>query len=253
MAVPKKKKININVNPPKPGNEYLKYGFERIEKLMNDADPKTKFVPRTIEFFDLDLSIKNYTENTLDLTLDGKKVPVFYLENERWGEFSKTWKFTDNDKNVPTPYITVRRSGKENGTRLGGKYRVAQNRKFRYYDVPILDDGEIIFLRFKTPEPINVDLIYDVNLFTKYRVDVNVMDELILKKFASLQEYVFVKGLPFPVLLESIDETNNIENIDGDKYIVGKYKFRLKGAIQKEEEFEITKTFRKTKISTNIV
>jgi hypothetical protein len=250
MSFPKKAKITVDVNPPKVGTEYLKYGFDRIEELMRAADVNTKFLPRTILLEDLDQSLFDYVnEEGMKLEIDNKPVPTFYMDNDRWGEFSKTWKFSDNDKNVPTPYITVRRIDKQAGTRLGTKYRVPQPRKFRYIDVPILDDGEIIYLRFKMPEPTNVDMIYEVALFTKYRVDVNKYDEQVLKNFASRQEYVFIKGNPLPLLFEGFAEANPIENIDGDRFFVSKYALKILGFIQDEKEFEITRTTRRPRIS----
>lgn len=255
MSLPKKKnvKYSINTNPPKVGTDYLKYGMDRIEELMNATDEKTKYLPRTISFEDLDQSIFDYVKNgKLKLYLDGDEVPTFYLDNDRWGEFSKTWKFMDDDKNVPTPYITVRRYDKTPGTRINNKAKIPQPRKFRYADVPILDNGEIIYLRFKMPEPTNVDMIYEISLFTKYRVDVNLYDEMVLKNFSSKQDYVFVNNTPFPLELDSIDEANPIENVDGDRFLVSKYRIKLKGFIQDENEFEITKTIRKTKIGINV-
>lgn len=250
MSFPKKAKITVDVNPPKVGTEYLKYGFDRIEELMRAADVNTKFLPRTILLEDLDQSLFDYVnEDGMKLEIDNKSVATFYMDNDRWGEFSKTWKFSDNDKNVPTPYITVRRIDKQAGTRLGTKYRVPQPRKFRYMDVPILDDGEIIYLRFKMPEPTNVDMIYEVALFTKYRVDVNKYDEQVLKNFASRQEYVFIKGNPLPLLFEGFAEANPIENIDGDRFFVSKYALKILGFIQDEKEFEITRTTRRPRIS----
>lgn len=254
MSLPKKNvKYSIDTNPKKIGIKYLKYGMDRIETLMNKTDEKTKYLPRTIEFEDLDQATFDYIDNgDLILVLDGEKVPSFYLENDRWGEFSKTWKFMDNDKNVPTPYITVRRTDKLPGTRLNNKKRVPQPRKFRYMDVPILDEGEVIYLRFKMPEPTNVDMVYEISLFTKYRVDVNEFDQKMLKHFASTQNYIFVKGTPFPLLLDSMEEANSIENIDGDRFYVSKYIVKLLAFIQDEKEFEITKTVRKTKLNYSI-
>lgn len=255
MAMPKKKQVkhSIDTNPPKVGTEYLKYGMDRIEELMNKTDEKTKYLPRTILLDDLDDSIFTYVdEGKMDLVIDGKNVPTFYLENDRWGEFSKTWKFTDDDKNVPFPYVTVRRTNKAPGTRLGNKARIPQPRKFRYMDVPILDKGEVIYLRFKMPEPTNVDLTYEVSLFTQYRVDVNDYDQLVLKNFSSFQDYVWVKGTPFPVKLEGIEEANTIENIDGDRFYVSKYNLKLSGYILDEKEFEITKTIRKTRLGYSV-
>jgi hypothetical protein len=252
MSLPKKKQVkySIDTNPPRVGTKFLEYGFDRIEDLMNKTDEKTKYLPRTILLEDLDQAVFDYINSDgLKIYIDGEEVPTFYLENERWGEFSKTWKFSDDDKNVPTPYITVRRTAKAKGTRLGTKHRIPQPRKFRYCDVPILDEGEVIYLRFKMPEPTNVDLTHEISLFTKYRVDVNKFDETVLKSFASQQAYVWVKGNPFPLMLDGMEEANTIENVDGDRFYVSKYTTKVLGFIQDEKEFEITKTLRKTKIS----
>jgi hypothetical protein len=249
MALPKKVKLTLDTNPPKVGTEYLKYGMERIEELMRLTDTKTKYLPRTIALEDLDQALFDYVNRDgMKLTIDNKLVPTFYLDNDRWGEFSKTWKFMDNDKNVPTPYITVRRIDKQKGTRLGGKNRIPQPRKFRYMNVPILDNGEVIYLQFRMPEPVNVDMIYEVALFTKYRVDVNQYDEQVLRNFASRQEYLYIKGSPMPLHFEGFAEANPIENIDGDRFFVSKYALKILGFIQDEKEFEIVKTTRRPKI-----
>jgi len=249
MALPKKKtpefKYNTEVNPPKVGTEFLKYGMDRISKLMVDSDKNSKFLPRTINLKNLDSAILKYVkEGNMKLAIDGKDVPTIYLNNERWGEFQKTWKYSDGDKNLVSPFITLRRTRKEKGTRLGGKARVAQGRTFRYLDVLISEDGEIINLRFKMPEPVNVDLSYDIRLFTKYQLDINQYDERVLRNFASIQEYIFIKGNPMPVLLDGMDEQNTVENIDGDRYFVTSYTLKTLGFIQDEKEFEITRTSR---------
>lgn len=251
MALPKKKvKYTHDITPPKIGKEYMQYGMDRLEELMRQTDVKTKFLPRTILFEDLDSAINDFVSNEkgLELVIDGDKVPVFYLTKERWGEFSKTWKFMDDDKNVPTPYITIRRIDKEPGTRLDSKYNVPQNRKFRYMDVPILDSGQVIYLRFKMPEPVNVDLTYEVTLFTKYLVDVNKFDEMVYKMFASRQAYTYINGTPLPIIHEGSDETGTMENIDGDRYYAPKHTFKLLGLIRDEKEYDIVKTTRTPRI-----
>lgn len=246
MSLPKKIKYTMDTNPPRPGSEYLHYGMDRIEELMRLTDTKTKYLPRTIELENIDQAVFDYVNlGNMKIAIDGKTVPSFYLDNDRWGEFSKTWKFMDNDKNVPTPYVTVRRIDKQPGTRLGTKYRIPQPRKFRYFTVPIMDAGEEISLIFKMPEPVNVDMTYEATLFTKYRVDVNDYDKQILKNFASRQEYLFLKGSPMPLIFEGFAEANPIENIDGDRFFVAKYALKVQGFIQDEKEFEIVKSMRK--------
>jgi len=251
MSLPKK--IIIDTNPPIVGNDYMHYGMERIEKLMNDTKLNTKYLPRTIQIEDLDQAILDFVNSEkMKLVIDGVIVPTFYLDNDRWGEFSKTWKFSDADKNVATPYITVRRTEKSKGTRLGAvKYLIPQLKKFRYYEVPIMDAGELVHLIFKTPEPINVDLKFEISLFTKYRVDINLFDEQTLKAFASSQAFVFVKNYPMPLVFEDVAENNPIENIDGDRLFVTKYTVKLMGFIQDEKDFEITKSKRTTRIGVS--
>lgn len=253
MALPKKTKLDVNLESTKIGSEYLKYGLDRIEELIQKTDKNTTYLPRTILFSDIDIAVNEYvTLGNLELVVDGVKIPTFYLENERFGEFSKTWKFMDGDKNVPTPYVTIRRTNKEKGTRLGNKWRVPQGKTFRYLDVPILDNGQVIYLRFKIPEPTNVDMTYEVSLFTKYREDVNSLDEIVFPAFASGQEYIFPKNHPMPIQLNNISEPKIVENIDGDKLYISKYTLKVLGYIQKEEEFEITRTSRKPRFGVGL-
>lgn len=248
------KSISVNNIPPSNRiKDYSSIELNRVEELMLQTNSKTKYLPRTILFEDLDLSFFEYVNSgNLELIIDGDKTPVFYLENERWGELQKTWKFVDDDKNVPTPYITVRRASKEPGTRMDGKFNVAQNMLFKYLDVPILDDGQVINLRYKMPQPTNIDFIFEVCLFTKYRVDVNKYDEQIFRKFASLQDYLFIKNYPMPLKLESYGEPRDILNIDGDKLYQAKYSIRLQGFIQDENDFKIVKTTRKPNIGLDL-
>ena len=253
MALPKKPKLTLDTNPPDIGTKYLKYGMDRIEALMDKTDENTKYLPRTILLEDLDLGLFDLiNDKGMKLTLDNKLVPTFYMDNDRWGEFSKTWRFMDDDKNVPTPYITVRRIDKQKGTRLGVKHRIPQPHMFRYHNVPIMDEGQVIFLQFRMPQPVNVDMIYEVALFTKYRVDVNSYDEQVLKNFASHQGFVWINGSPMPLLFEGFAEANPIENIDGDRFFVSKYALKILGFIQDEDEFEIVKTIRKTRVGYTV-
>lgn len=248
MSLPKKK-TDFVLNPVKIGTEYLKYGFDRIEELMQKTDQKTNYLPRTIRLRDLDAALFDFTKNKdMKLILDGKDVPTFYLSKERWGEFAKTWQFSDNDQNVLTPYITVRRTRKEPGTRVGKRFIVPQPRTFVYVDVPILDEGEVINLRFKVPEPTFVDMYYEVRLFSKYQNDINAYDEQILELFASRQAYCWTKGTPFAIHLES-NEEENVQDIKGDRMYVTVYQVKVLGYIQNEKKFQIVKTTRMPKIS----
>jgi hypothetical protein len=251
MALPRKK-TDFTLNPVKIGTEYLKYGFDRIEQLMQRTDQKTNYLPRTIKLRDLDAAFIDYVKNKdMKLILDGKEVPAFLLSKERWGEFAKTWQFVDNDKNILTPFITIKRTKKELGTRVGKRYIVPQPRTFTYIDVPIIDEGEVINLRFKVPEPTFVDMYYEVRLFTKYQENANIYDEQILNLFASRQAYCWIKGTPFAIHLEETNE-DNVQDIKGDRMKVSVFQIKLLGFIQNEKKFQIVKTTRLPKLSVTL-
>lgn len=253
MGAQKKKKTDFILNPPKIGQEYLKYGFDRIEELMVKSDKNTNYLPKAIGLKDMDQAIFDFVKNKdMKIIVDGKDVPVIFLTNERWAEFAKTWQYVDLDKNLLTPFITVVRSGEAEGTRLGKKYNYAQKRRFAYLDVPILDEGQVINLRFKIPEPINVDLTFDVRFFTKYQNDMNLFDEKVLSTFPSRQAYTFVKGNPMVIVNEGHENPNTVQDVKGDRMYVKKYSFKILGFIQKQEEFQILKTTRLPNISVGL-
>ena len=253
MGQVKKKKTDFILNPPKIGSEYLNYGFERIEELMINSDKNTNYLPKSIGLKDIDHAAFDFIKNKdMKIIIDGKDVPVIFLTNERWAEFSKTWQYVDLDKNLLTPFITVVRSNEGEGTRLGKRYNVAQRRRFRYLDVPILDEGQVINLRFKIPEPVNVDLTYDIRLFTKYQNNLNLYDEKFLMTFASRQAYTFIKGNPMVIQHEGQDNGNTVQDVKGDRMYVKKHQIKILGFIQKQEEFEIVKTTRLPNISVTV-
>lgn len=246
MAVPKKKQPIVDT-------DIRNIGVNRLRELVLNSDTNTTYLPRGIKFEDIDTSFFELVDSgNLSIVIDGKKVPVLYMTNEKWGEFERTWQYQDDDKNILTPFITVKRVNKEPGTIYGGMFTVANRKTFTYVDVPTLEDGYYIFTRYKIPQPVPVDLTYDVTLFSKYQEDVNKFDELMMTRFASRQEYLNVFGHYFPVVREGIEITDDIDDIDGNRLYKTNYEIKVMGYIQNPEEFEITKTIKRTKIELGI-
>lgn len=250
---PRKKNLSVDINPPNIGTEILEYGAERINELMALVDQNTTYLPKPIQDYDVDLAIRNFVrDHDLKLIIDKKDVPVFFLTNERWGEFAKTWVYADGDKNVPTPFLTIRKTGREEGTRLGTKWNVPNGRLFKYVDVPVLDNGEEIFLRYKINQPINTDMLFEIRFFTKYTKHVNECHKMFDKTFRSRQAYIFVKGNPMPVLMEGIGDESTISDINGDRMYVVVYTLRVQAFVLYDDDFQVVKTYRKPKFNFNI-
>lgn len=246
MALPKKRQPIVDT--------YIKsIGVERLKELIIGSDKSTTYLPKSISIEDIDISIYDkFTNDNLSLTIDGRKVPVIYMTNERWGEFEKTWQYQDDDKLLLTPFITIKRSNKEPGTIYGGMFTVANRKTFKYVDVPTLEDGYFIFTRYKIPQPVPIDLTYEVTLFSKYQQDVNKFDELMFKRFSPRQEYITVNGHYFSLLREGIDITDDLDDVDGNRLYKTTYELKTLAYLQNEEEFEITKTVKYSKVEIGL-
>lgn len=240
-----------------------KEGRERVEEIMQNSDQKSLYLPKSISIKDIDDHFFQMIDNgVLKLSLDGYKdrtdVPTIFMTNERWGEFSKTWKYVDIDKNLPPPYITVRRETIEPGTYIGVKYNIPNNKTFSYIKVPTFKDRIQGYDIYKIPQPTAIDITYDVRLFTKYLVDVNDFYSLYLKNYASRQLYLNVNGHYFTTLLDdNFDNEDSVEDIDGDKYLVKIFNITVKGYLIDERDFikieAINRIVKTTEISNQII
>ena len=104
MGIPKKFLKNINITPPSRNHE------RRMELWQEGMDASGTFVPKGGLYEDMDRDLIKLIEDELSISVEGKKVPVFFLTIQRWAEFARTWQFTDKDRNVQMPFITIVRN-----------------------------------------------------------------------------------------------------------------------------------------------
>jgi len=254
MALPKRKK---NLQPRVEildSGKFRDYDFDRVADLMEQTNDNTKYLPKTVGFFELDDAVFEFVNGgDGKIAWDGKDIPTIYMDNERWGEFEKTWKISDGDKNILTPFITVKRIDKKKGTRMGEERARIPFFKGKYMDVPIIEDGERINLRYKVPQPVNVDLTYEISLFSKDREMVNFYDENMFTLFSEEQKYVEIQKYPVRLTMESVEEKDTVQEVgEADKMFVSSFNITIHGFIINEEDYELTKTTRRPKLGTGI-
>ena len=80
MALPKKK----NLNP-----HQINVGEDRIIDINDINLDNTNYLPKAIMLEDLDIGFYNFINEDLDITIDGKKVPVIFMTKEKWADFYK--------------------------------------------------------------------------------------------------------------------------------------------------------------------
>ena len=240
MAVPKGFRNNININPSK-------IGPERRQEILDDIANKGTFLPRGVSEEDMDESFVQFVNNELSITVDGEKVPVLFMTLQRWSEFSKTWQHSDKYKNVQLPIITVvRKPDIQVGQNQAGNYNIPGNKTYTYIKVPTFDGARSGIDLYKIPQPTSVDINYEVRIFTKKMKDLNKLNTLVHKTFNAMQAYINVKGHPMPIMLETIADESNIEDLDSRRFYVQLYEMRLMGYILDEADYEVVPTINRT-------
>lgn len=234
MGLPKNYRKDLKITPHKQG-------FNQRQSILDDIANKGTYLPKGILHEDMDSELVNYVNNEIDLTLGGEKVPVIFLTAQRWAEFSKTWQYSDIDKNIKLPFITVvRKPDAQQGTNYAGFFNIPGRPTFTYMKIPTWDGNRKGYDIYKIPQPISVDIIYEVRLFCNRMRDLNVMNRKMLTSFSSLEKYIRVNGHPIPLILDSIGDESQITNLDERKYYVQLFTIKMMGYLLDEDDFVVT-------------
>ena len=234
MGLPKNYRKYLNITPHKQG-------LEQRQSILDDIANKGTFLPKGILHEDMDQEMISYVDNELDLTLAGEKVPVIFLSIQRWAEFTKTWQYSDINKNIELPFITiVRKPDPQVGTNYAGSFNIPGRPTFTYMKVPTWSGNIKGFDMYKIPQPISVDIKYEVRLFCNRMRDLNKMNRKILTSFSAGEKYIRVNGHPIPLMLDSIGDESVITNLDERKYYVQLYTIKMLGYLLDEDDFVVT-------------
>lgn len=196
---------------------------------------QTTIYPRSITFEDIDKSVFDWF-NDREIFFDGVALPAFFLAPEKWAEFKLRWRYMDGDRKVDFPYITIRRSGLALSShptkgRIPGK-------SFTIYKEPVYTNAGVTYKHYKIPQPIKVDMSYEIRILTHYISETNIINEVLLKHFASLQAYLNLDKHYMPMFIESISDESETNNIEDERIMHTLYQIQVRGYIIDEAEFE---------------
>ena len=243
MALPKKIKKHLNINP-EPIQPHYPDGYDGIEvpnrrkELFDLISDDGTFLPKSLLHADLDRGMLDFVQKQLEAVAGGKKINVVdrILTLQRWAEFSQTWKFSTEDKNVDLPFIVVvRNPDVQYGTNPALQYTIPNRKQFHYAKVPTWDGNRKGYDVYTIPQPVPVDITYDVKIICNRMRELNTFT---LQKFTSRQAYTFVKGHYIPIIMQSIGDESKIDT-EERRYYQQSYQFQLQGFLLDEEEFEV--------------
>ena len=234
MGLPKNYRKNLKFTP-------TPQGFEARQGILNDiANPGT-YLPKGILHEDMDREFVQYMEDDISLVLNGEKVPVIFLSIQRWAEFAKTWQFSDEYKNITMPFITIiRKPDAQTGTNYAGTFNVPGKPTFTYMKIPTWDGNIKSFDIYKIPQPVSVDLNYEVRLFCTRMRDLNILNRLMLDSFSAGEKYIRVNGHPIPLMMDSIGDESSIQNLEEKRYYVQLFSIKMLGYLLDPKQFEVT-------------
>jgi hypothetical protein len=248
MALPGSFKKKINIARERQNIEYpfsMQSGAaENMKDMIIDKDA---YLPKGVLHIDLDSGFKDFITNNLSFSIDGELVPVFMMGIQKWAEFSMTWKFSDEFKNIKIPFVNiVRKPDAKFGSNPSLIYNIPQGRTHTYAKVPTWDGNRKGMDIYKIPQPIPVDINYEVRFFAYGQQDLNKFNSVVLKNFQSRQAYSIINGHYIPIILEDISDESEINDLSTKRFYVQLYTFMLQGFILDPEDFEVTPAIDRT-------
>lgn len=240
MGVPKRKN-NINVYGGK--ETYLgKDVIDNRQSLLDRITKSDSYLPDSILHDDLDSGMLDFIKNNFKVVSDGQQIPIIpkILTIQRWGEFTNNWTFTDDDGNIELPFIAIiRKPDVQPGTNPAIQRTIPDRKSFYYASVPTWNGTQMGADIYKMPQPVAVDISYEISIVCNKFRDLNRFNKIVLQKFSSRQAYTTVKGHYIPIVLDSIDDNTPMETVDGRRFYIQNYKFTMLGFLIDSEEFEV--------------
>jgi len=247
MALPKKV-----VKPTLPlKNQKILYG--RREELLSYITKDGTYLPKSVLHDDLDRGMLDFVKNTLEMTTSGARVPVvdIIITSQNWAQFTETWNFRDLDNNVDLPFITVIRQPEVKYGSNPTIYTIPDRKQFLFAVVPTWDGNRRGADVYTIPQPIPVDITYQVKIMCNRMRELNQFNKIVMQNFSSRQAYAFIKGHYIPIILDSISD-EDVMDLEKRKFYIQTYNFTMLGILIDEEEFEVKPAISRTLTLTEV-
>lgn len=244
MALPKfKKDINLVYKEPSSGPK---------DYVNNFLEENPNYLPRSVDQDDLDMGFVEFVTNDLEVIIKGEKIPVYFLTLQRWTEFQRTWPNNDTFKNIKIPFISVvKKPDVQKGTNPSDA-KIPVRLPFGYMKVPTWDGNRKGMDIYEIPNPVGIDITYNVRFFSYKMKELNKLSQKVLQTFASTQAYIKVKGHHFPVLLENIGDESTVSDLENRRYYVQTFEMKLQGYLVDPEEFKVKPAISRSTVLTEI-
>jgi hypothetical protein len=219
------------------------YGpLKRIENTM-DAFNKNMVFPKPVEYEDIDGAVLEFVKNNIHLVCDGNEAPTFTLfSNQRFSEYSQTWKHVDKEGNLLMDFKTVNRDPNPSwGNNQGGAHNIPGDRRYTIQIKETLDDnGTESYEVYSMGQPLSIDLSYTINYVTADWDKLNDFNLQLNELFKAIQCYIKPNGWYMPMKIESIGDDTEYA-IDNRKIFIQSASITVQGIISPKSSYKIEK------------
>jgi hypothetical protein len=249
MGLPKKNNIKKNIDLTES-----KILLDRRHELVDKINRDGTYLPKSILHEDLDGGMLEFVKNDLKTVVSGKVIPMIniLITTQNWAQFTQTWDIQNLDKNVEPPFITVVRVPEvKYGSNPSTVYNIPNRRQYFYAQVPTFDGQRNGVDVYKIPQPVPIDITFQVKITCNRMRELNKFNQIVLEKFASKQAYTNIKGHYIPIIQGGISD-ESVSDLEKRKYYVQSYEFTMLGFLIDEDEFEITPAVNRSLIAYEV-
>lgn len=215
---------------------------ERRQELLDKITKSDTFLPDSVLHDDLDSGMLEFVKKNFVVVSDGGKIPIIpkILTIQRWAQIMNTWEFSDADGNLQVPFVgVIRRPDVQPGTNPSIVRTIPERLQFHYASVATWNGTQMGADIYKIPQPVPVDITYEVTIVCTKLRELNRFNKIVLQKFASRQAYTIVKGHYIPIIMDKVEDNSPIDQLDGRRFYLQNYQFTMLGFLIDQEEFEV--------------
>ena len=216
-------------------------GKERRENLTKEVLQNATPLPEPLEYEDIDKEFERWVSEDLDISFEEQKLPTYLmLSNQRFSEYLQSWEHVDEKKNLILNFKAItRENNPKAGSIVGDTRNIPGNIDFLINRVFSVDKhGNRYFIDYRMKQPMSIDLIYTVSIFTnKYQL-LNEFNIMMNDKFKAIDCYIRPNGHFIPMKLNDISDESEY-NIDDRRYYSQSYSITVMAYIIPKDSFRV--------------
>lgn len=215
------------------------FGYERRKNLTKEVVQDATPLPMPLEYEDIDKEFIRWVDEDLKMNFDGVNLPTYtFLSNQRFSEYLQSWQNVDEKKNLVLNFKSItRENNPKSGTIVGDTKNIPGSPDFLMKRVPAVGKaGNRYFIEYRTKQPIPIDLIYTVSVFTNKYELLNKFNQLVNSKFQAIDCYIRPNGHFIPMKLDDISDESEY-SIDNRRFYSQSYAITVMGYIMPKEGF----------------